>query len=196
MPAVGEWCRRIGRQSRRRMRRRVARVGVRGGLPCLREPFGIADHERRAARFEESPSPRGPPRVLQARRRLRRSVRSRRAEREWPRCPCARPRLRRPPRVPARSARGRGWWRRGRTRTTSAGDPADLRRSRYTPACRAWRLHCVRTQSDNVVSDHQPAARYCAASALVTATPSTPIARSYERFSDDGLYHSSAPAAT
>ena len=34
------------------------------------------------------------------------------------------------------------------------------------------------TQSDNVVSDHQPAARYCAASALVTATPSTPIARS------------------
>ena len=36
------------------------------------------------------------------------------------------------------------------------------------------------THSDNVVSDHQPAARYCAASALVTAAASTPIARSYE----------------
>src|ERR1700742_2880718 len=34
--------------------------------------------------------------------------------------------------------------------------------------------------SDRVMSVHQPAARYCAASALVTAAASTPIARSYE----------------
>src|SRR5262245_10586505 len=37
------------------------------------------------------------------------------------------------------------------------------------------------TRADRVVSDHQPAARYFAASALVTATPSTPIGRSYGR---------------
>src|SRR6185295_2755830 len=37
------------------------------------------------------------------------------------------------------------------------------------------------TRADRVVSDHQPAARYCAASALVTAAPSTPIGRSYGR---------------
>ena len=36
------------------------------------------------------------------------------------------------------------------------------------------------THSESVVSDHQPAARYRAASAPVTATPSTPITRSYE----------------
>src|SRR6476469_3199245 len=36
------------------------------------------------------------------------------------------------------------------------------------------------THSDRVMSVHQPAARYCAASALVTAAASTPIARSYE----------------
>src|SRR6516165_6131983 len=35
------------------------------------------------------------------------------------------------------------------------------------------------THSDKVTSVHQPAARYCAASALVTAAASTPIARSY-----------------
>src|SRR6476659_2989289 len=40
------------------------------------------------------------------------------------------------------------------------------------------------THSDSVVSPHQPAARYCAASALVTAAPSTPITRSYGRPSD------------
>src|ERR1700730_1539066 len=37
-----------------------------------------------------------------------------------------------------------------------------------------------RTHSDRVVSDHQPAARYRAASALVKAAPSTPITKSYE----------------
>ena len=151
-----------------------------GRLFRRREPIDVADHDDGRARPQDLRHFAHAGARAEPDGRPRRSVRSPPAGREWPSCPCATPRPRHRARRPgpaARWARFVAAWSNSRPGQRRSGASA---RSRCRPVCPATNAALRRTHSDRVVSDHQPAARYCAASALVTAAPSTPITRSYE----------------